>query len=129
MKYYILQRIGHEYNDEIYSCSGNGDGKPEEVFLSKEKAQDAADRMNFQEMKGLQISDYGYEPEGFLNDIQGFLNVYNETFNANLTLDNLCDFSLPGDMSFSQFKQLKPFISIAFYEVVECEGEGVEQKK
>jgi hypothetical protein len=119
MKYYIVQKVGYEYNDEVNyrpECDG---GTPEKVFSSALKAEKYADKLNLEELSGCQIRGYGYSDREVVED--GFFDVYNELFNDNLTEIDW-DFQLP-KLTKDQYNQLKDYIKVKFYEVVECEGE------
>ncbi len=121
-KYYIVQELGSEYNDEIYVIDGGG--KPVSVFQDLEAAQ-----LRCEELEAKKLSDdirkYGYSIEEVINDLDGFVEKFNEVFNRRLTVKKLEDdyeFALP-EMTVKQYREIKDFLSIHFYEVVECNGE------
>lgn len=55
MRYYIIQRLGWEYNDEIYYVSEVGGGTPKKVYTDEEKAQNECDKLNAKYLSGLEI--------------------------------------------------------------------------
>lgn len=124
MKYYIIQEIGYEYNDETYQRPENDSGTPVNVFIDKSLALEKLDELN---CKAINETDYpssycGYESvleqhvdeEKFLNlctklgvKTAGDLDDYNFQF-ENLTLE--------------QYKAIKSCLSLEFYVIVEVNG-------
>jgi hypothetical protein len=121
--YYIVQELGSEYNDEIYVLSDKG--SPHQVCKTREEAQELADKLNTIKLSEENIRQYGYGVDEVINDIESFVLVFNEIFNAKLTIEQLEDdyeFGLP-KITLDQYYQIKPYLKINFYEVVECQGE------
>lgn len=125
-KYYIIQEIGFEYNDEYYYRSQDSAGKPQIVFKKKTLANQRVDELNYKKFCLEEIGGYAESVREIIEDVEGFVQTYNELFDKDLTEDQLdesfYEFTLP-KMTLAQYKILKPYISLNFYEVVECEGE------
>lgn len=122
MKYYIVQRIGFAYNDEVYTESEGGGGTPEKVFKNKTDAEALADKKNAEELSNCRLCEYGY---GFSDTCRdGFLKIYNSLFRTELdeTAIEDYDFTLP-KLNLTQYRRLKPYLRVNFFEVCECEGE------
>lgn len=119
--YYIIQRIGFEYNDEVYHTSESGGGKPEMVYVDAQKAKDACDELNAAEMSGLQIMEYGYS----LSDVFRNSDEANDILtklNAPIPEDDNWEYKLP-TMTVAQYKKLAPYLAIKFFEVIKVKGE------
>jgi hypothetical protein len=122
-KYYIVQELGSEYNDEIYVLSE--EGKPNRVFTDRESADRYCEDLSVKKLSGEEIGQYGYGLDEIIKDIEGFVEVYNEVFGKNLKerdLEDSYEFALP-EMTKAQYDKIKGFLKIKFYEVIECEGE------
>jgi hypothetical protein len=121
MKYYIIQRLNWEYNDEVYHTSESGGGTPEKIYSDAQKAQDKCDELNAAEMSGLRIMEYGYDLDDvFRNSDKA--NAILAKLNAPIPEDDNWDYQLP-KMTAAQYKKLAPCLNVKFFEVVEVEGE------
>lgn len=120
---YIVQELGSEYNDEIYSLSDSG--IPLKIFKSRKKAQDYCDELTIQKLKSENIMEYGYNTSEIFKNIYEFVLAYNEIFDKKINNDNFYkrEFSFPAKMTVEQYNEIKEFLKIKFYEVVECEEE------
>ncbi len=122
-KYYIVQRLGWQYNDEINYRSEDAGGKPERVFTDRKKAETLADELNAKEFSECNLGSYGYGMSEIIDD--EFWNVYNKLFGTSLSSDDdeAYDFHLP-KLTVEQYKKLQPHINeVLFFEIVTCEGE------
>jgi hypothetical protein len=121
MTYYIIQRIGYEYNDEVYHTTESGGGTPEKVYSDKQKAQDRCDELNATELSGCAIMEYGYSFEEIFSNLEK-ANLVLSKIGAPIPEDTDWDYKLP-KMTVSQYKKVAPYIKVKFFEVVEVEGE------
>lgn len=121
MTYYIIQRIGYEYNDEIYHTTESGGGTPEKIYSDTQKAQDKCDELNATEMSGLRIMEYGYSLKDIFRNSDKANDVLSE-LKAPIPEDDNWNYELP-QMTAAQYKKLAPFLKVKFFEVVEIEGE------
>ncbi len=122
--YYIVQEKGSEYNDEIYDLRDEG-GTPVKVFAEKAEAEIAADKLNWKKLMSEPIVQYAYDISDVINNMGEFLNILNTTLNLSLTEEEITDdyeWSLP-EMTYAQYKKVKSFIILNFYEIAECQGE------
>jgi len=117
MKYYIVQKLGWEYDDNNYFQGEDTGGTPQKVFTSYSKAEKLADKLNLEELNECRLGEYGY---GEKVD-EEFFDIYNKLFDDTLTEIDW-DFELP-KLTKEQYNELKDHILVKFYEVVECEGE------
>lgn len=118
MKYYIIQKVGYEYNDEVYYRAEDGGGTPEYVFLDKDKAQKSCDEKNIKELSGLNIFEYGYSSDEIFEDEAADLM---KKFGAPID-DCDRDYQFPS-LTLKQYRQIEPYLKIKFYEVCEVSGE------
>ena len=65
MKSYVILQKGFEYNDEIYSESG--DGHPKLVTFTQDEVDTKIKELNINEYKSTSIRDYTYDMEDILN--------------------------------------------------------------
>jgi len=66
---YVVQKIGYEYNDEIYHTSEyDGFSKSVEVFLDENKANEQAKQRNIAEFRGNDIGHYCYGLDEIINE-------------------------------------------------------------
>ena len=66
---YVVQKIGYEYNDEIYHTSEyDGFSKSIEVFLDRAKANEQANQRNIAEFRGNDIGHYCYGLDEIINE-------------------------------------------------------------
>ncbi len=121
--YYIVQEKGSEYNDETYNLHDEG-GTPVQVFMDKDEAELAADKLNWKKMMSEPITQYGYAGD-IIEDLPGFVKELNSMLNLGLTEEEITDdyeWSLP-DMTYTQYKKIKHLIDLNFFEIAECQGE------
>ena len=117
MKYYVIQHLGYEYNDENFYRSENGGGTPEKVFTDKVAANELAEELNARQFMGLEIGSYTQE-----GDIEEETKQVNKILGTNFDHNNF--WSLPYKMTIGQAKKIaKLFPDVKFYEVIECDGE------
>lgn len=121
MEYYVVQRIGHEYNDEIYSRGESEGGIPEKVFQSKEAAIDHCDVLNAKELSGLNLMEYGYSSDEVCRNFEKLSKILVEMGENALSEDSY-ELILP-KLTVEQYKKIKPYILINLYEIVKCDGE------
>lgn len=121
MKYYIIQRIGYEYNDEVYHTTEFGSGTPEKVYSDKQKAQEKCDELNAKELSGIPIMEYGYSTDEIFCSLDKANKVLRE-LDAEIPEDSDWDYCLP-KLTVENYKRLAPYLNIKFYEIVEVEGD------
>jgi hypothetical protein len=121
--YYIVQKIGWQYNDEYYYQGEDGGGTPEMAFQDKAKAEACADQLNAKEMSGNNIGSYCSDGDlsNIIEDVAGFVEAYNQIFAKKIKETDLdsWEFELP-KMTLEQYLQIKPFVTLRFFEVNEC---------
>jgi hypothetical protein len=125
MKYYIIQEIGFEYNDEIYNASYGDNGTPVKVFKNKKDAQNQVELLNFKKFQDESLHHYAYSLDDIIDDIEEFVDELNKITGKKLTVGEIeddYDFTLP-KMSQEDFEKIKKYIHLNFYQVVECDGE------
>ncbi len=121
MKYYIIQHKASEYNDEVYSIQDEG-GTPVKVFKTRQDAEAQLDKLELKELIGLEIIQWGYDTNEIFKDVNIFLNILNSMLGTDINEDELeYDWTFP-EMTLAQYRKIKPFIRLNFFEVVECEG-------
>lgn len=130
--FYVLMKVGWQYNDETYFRTENNDGSPEKVFLCANKAAKEVMELNLKEFKTLiktgQIVEYGYSIDDLIEDYEST----NEIFRKYISIDlydwwkiagglqwkedhpNQC----PENMSNEQWLELMKCFNINFWEVV-----------
>jgi hypothetical protein len=123
MKYYIIQEIGFEYNDEIYQQNGGDNGTPTHVYKNKADAEKQAEKLNFEKLQSEPICQYAYDVNDVISDVYAFTTKLSEITGKTVTEEEIeYDFTLP-KMSLTDFNKIKDYIDLNFYQVVECDGE------
>jgi pantothenate kinase len=125
MKYYIIQEIGYEYNDEIYHQSNSGGGTPVKVFKSKSDAQAEVDKLNFNKFQTEPLCQYTYSLDDIISNVEEFCEKLSKIAGKEINSEDIegdYEFTLP-KMSVKEFNSIKNMIDLSFYEIVECDGE------
>lgn len=124
MKYYIIQEIGYEYNDETYQRPENDSGTPVNVFTDKSLALEKLDKLN---CKAINETDYPSSYCGYESVLKE--HVEEEEFFklcAKLgvkTVGDLDDYNFQFvDLTLEQYKAIKSYLTIEFYVIVEVNG-------
>ena len=121
MTYYIVQRVGYEYNDEVNSRGESEGGTPEKVFQSKEAAIAHCDVLNAKELSGLNLMEYGYSTDKVCRNFEKLSEILVE-FGQDAPSEDNYKLILP-KLTVEQYKKIKPYILVSLYEVVKCDGE------
>ena len=129
MKVYVILQRGFEYDDEIYSNHESGSGFPQTVFFTKPGALEQTRKLNIEEFKTTNISDYCYEIEDICDDVEKlkelvkqFKQKYGECPPSKSVWERKPDeWRLHPDVTDEEAKQYVKLINLEFYEVVETE--------
>ena len=129
MKAYVILQRGFEYDDEIYSNHESGSGFPQTVFFTKPGALEQTRKLNIEEFKTTNISDYCYEIEDLCDDVEKlkelvkqFKQKYGECPPSKSVWERKPDeWRLHPDVTDEEAKQYVKLINLEFYEVVETE--------
>jgi hypothetical protein len=129
MKAYVILQRGFEYDDEIYSNHESGSGFPKTVFFTKTAALEQTRKLNIEEFKITNISDYCYEIEDICDDVEKleelvkqFKQKYGECPPPKSKWDRKPDgWRLHPDVSDEEAKKYSDLVNLEFYEVVETE--------
>ncbi len=132
--YFVLMKVGYEYNDETYFPSSRGNGKPSNIFCSKLEAEKAAKNKNREEFKTLiqtsDIKEYGYSISEVLDyeksktksGMDKVNNIFKNIFG--LDAESWWDESRPKmkyNVSNEELDELISCFSFTFYNVIEVE--------
>jgi hypothetical protein len=124
---YVILQKGFEYNDEVYSQSGSGAGHPHKIFFTKEAAREEVVKMNINEFKQTNITEYSYEIEDICDDpdeLLEFCNSLNEKYGEIESKDvwNIPDeYRLHNMATDEEANQYSKMVDLDFYEMVEVE--------
>lgn len=129
MKAYVILQRGFEYNDEIYSDNEPGSGFPQTVFFTKPGALEQTRKLNIEEFKNRNISDYCYNIEDICDDVEKlkelvkqFKQKYGDCPPPKLVWERKPDeWRLHPDVTDEEAKQYTKLINLEFYEVIETE--------
>ena len=129
MKAYVILQRGFEYDDEIYSNHESGSGFPQTVFFTKPGALEQTRKLNIEEFKTTNISDYCYDIEDICDDVEKlkelvkqFKQKYGECPPSKSVWERKPDeWRLHPDVTDEEAKQYVKLINLEFYEVVETE--------
>jgi hypothetical protein len=128
MKAYVILQRGFEYNDEIYSSQDSGCGFPKKIFYTKEGAKEEVLRLNINEMKSSNITDYAYDVEDICDDVEELTNFCKkmlETYGPVPTSDNIWDradeYRLHPSATDEDSKKYMKIVDLDFFEIVETE--------
>lgn len=129
MKAYVILQRGFEYNDEIYSNNEPGSGFPQTVFFTKPGALEQTRKLNIEEFKTTNISDYCYDIEDICDDVEKlkelvkqFKQKYGDCPPPKLVWERKPDeWRLHPDVTDEEAKQYTKLINLEFYEVIETE--------
>lgn len=129
MKAYVILQRGFEYDDEIYSNHESGSGFPQTVFFTKPGALEQTRKLNIEEFKTTNISDYCYDIEDICDDVEKlkelvkqFKQKYGECPQPKSVWERKPDeWRLHPDVTDEEAKQYVKLINLEFYEVVETE--------
>jgi len=80
LKGYVVMEKGFEYNDEInYSAEG---GFPKKIYFNIDDVKGEVERLNLEKLKGEDISNYAYNLEDVVKNVEEFEKVL-EKINKN----------------------------------------------
>jgi hypothetical protein len=121
-KLYVIVRISHEYNDEIYQSGQSEGGVPEQVFEDKELAEQACLERNALEFKGLNVKDYCYNINEILDRTHTLEELKSIIPNINFD-EGSYELIIPQKLSLSKLMRVaKIFSELKFYQVYEVEN-------
>jgi len=121
MKYYIVQEIGYEYNDEVYNPANDYAGKPVKVFKDENSAEQHALELSINNLRRLNIGEFGYgKSDIFKRNGKPLDNLITKIY-GNVEEDSFDDLKVQKDVSDEDLKSLIPYLRNPLYEVVECE--------
>jgi len=123
-KNYVIVRIAHEYNDEIYEQKDGG-GIPEKIFTDKLKADGACLAMNAEVFAGLRPAEYCYDSEDIMSrsKIWDQFNSIDSRFKG-INGDNYQDLEIPEKLSLDKLIEVAKFFDkLNFFEVYEVDSE------
>ncbi len=128
MKYYIINEIGYQYNDETYDKQDGG--TPVKIFNTKLDAEKYADELTYRKIIDLDINCYGYGDK--ITDKETVAKILTEitdcNYSNNIDMLDDWDFQLP-KMTFTDFQKIKPYLDIELFVVVPCDGDLNSEKK
>lgn len=123
-KVYLVVPYKYEYNDEIYYQQGAK--IPQNGYKSKEKALFEVTEKNMKIFRGLTLSDYAYDLNEIIPDIEAFNQVAQKVGLPLIPEDRWQQITIPASISDEHLFELMQHIDLTFYQVVEVDIEGVK---
>ena len=118
---FVIMSIHYEYNDEVYHTTESDAGKPLKVFTDEAQAQKYADRLNVQELRGLEIGSYTYDLDDIQEDPEAF-EAWFKKFGVEVN-DAKWNLTVPKEATDTDLLELYNMITLEFYTVVPTEME------
>ena len=124
---YVVLQKGFEYNDEIYSSSESGGGNPHKIFFTKEGAKEEVEKLNIEEFKQTNITEYTYDIEDIWDDPNELLQFcislndkYGKIESKN-RWDSGDNYRLHKKATDEESKKYIKMVNLTFYEMVDVE--------
>lgn len=124
---YVVLQKGFEYNDEVYSTTESGGGNPHKIFFTKEGAEEEVEKMNIEEFKQTNITQYSYDIEDICDDsdeLLQFCNSLNEKYGkieSKNRWDSVDQYRLHNMATDEESKKYIKMVNLTFYEMVDVE--------
>ena len=127
MNAYVVLQKGYEYNDEVHSQAESGGGHPHKIFFTQEGAREEVERMNINEFKNTNISEYFYDVDEVCDDpdeLLNFCNLLNEKYGKIESKDRWSqpdEYRLHPMANDEESKKYANMVDLVFYEMVQVE--------
>jgi len=124
---YVVLQKGFEYNDEVYSQAESGGGHPHKIFFTEESARKEVERMNLEELKQTNITDYTYDIEDICDDPDGLLELCNSLNEKYGKMESTNRWNSPDEYRLHEMateeesKKYFDMVDLYFYEMVQVE--------